>query len=326
MLCAGSLEIQEIAVSGLSKLLDELQEKKLRDCIFIFNLHARNLVFIENVSIRSKLLHGMFKEVDTTSEEMCKDRIKHCKNLHLSEVGENSHNGSYAWVFPAHYDGSKVIAKCYKETREELITKRAEPYLKHFDYECKLLSDVRHANIVHLIAYDDHSRCILLEPALTESLLTWLRNRRVSTLIPELKELLKIAEKIADALEFLERKKIIHLAMQARNVLLHDKCTVKLTGFQFCRTLEQINKTGVQESIEESHFKWMDPQALSFKSISPKTVSWSFGIFLYELLTSGCVPFNHPESHPDHGDFKRGPLTSVEARIFVSILLTKNVR
>ena len=323
LVCTGPLEIREMAVSGLAKLLDILQKKKLRDCIRIFNLHARNLVFIENVNIRSDLLRGMFKEVDTTSEEMCKDRIKHCKKLHLSEVCENGHNGSYAWVFPAHYDGSVVIAKCYKETRAELITKHADPHLKHFDYECKSLSNLRHSNVVHLIAYDDYSRCVLLEPALKESLLTWLRNRRVSTLIPELKELLKIAEKISDALEFLEREKIIHLAVQARNMLLHDKCTVKLTGFQFCRTLEQINKTGVRKAIENSHFKWMDPQALLFESISPKTVSWSFGIFLYELLTLGCVPFNHPESHPDHGDFKRGPLASAEARIFVSMLLIK---
>ena len=323
MLRAGPIELREIAVSGLSKFIDVLLENNLHDCIEIFNQHARNLVFVENVNIRSKLLDGMFEKVDTTSEEMCKERIKHCKNLRLNAIQETVHNGSYAWIFSADYDGREVIAKCYKETRAELVAKHADPHLKHFNYECKSLSNLRHSNVIQLIACDDHSRCILLEPASNESLLTWLRSRRVSTSIPELTELLKIAEKVADALDFLENKGIIHLAMQARNMLRHDNYTVKLTGFQFCRTMEQINKTGVRKAVEESHFKWMDPQALLFESVSPKTVLWSFGIFLYELLTLGCVPFNHPESNPDHGDFKRGPLTSVEARIFVSILLFK---
>ena len=319
MLRAGPIELPEIAVSGLSKLIDVLLENNLHDCIDIFNQHARNLVFVENMNIRSKLLDGMFEKVDTTSEEMCKERIKHCKNLRLNAIQETVHNGSYAWIFSADYDGREVIAKCYKETRADLIAKHADPHLKHFEYECKSLSDLRHSNVVHLIAYDEHSRCIVLEPASNESLLRWLRNRRVSTSIPGLTELLKIAEKITDALDYLENKGIIHLAMQARNMLRHDKYTVKLTGFQFCRTMEQINKTGVRKAVEESHFKWMDPQALLFESVSPRTVSWSFGIFLYELLTLGCVPFNHSKSPPDHGDFKRKCLTSVEARIFVSI-------
>ena len=319
LLPTGPIELRELAVSGLSEFIGVLQVKKLNDCIDVFNQHARNLVFVENINIRQKLLHGMFEKVDPTSEEMCKERLKHCKNLRLNAIQETVHNGSYAWIFSADYDGREVIAKCYKETRADLIAKHADPHPKHFDYECKSLSDLRHSNVIHLIAYDDHSRCILLESASNESLLRWLRNRRVSTSIPELTELLKIAGKVADALDFLENKGIIHLAMQSRNMLRHDKYTVKLTGFQFCRTMEQINKTGVKKAVLESHFKWMDPQALLFESVSPKTVSWSFGIFLYELLTLGCVPFNHPKSHPDHGDFKREPLTSVEARIFVSI-------
>jgi serine/threonine protein kinase len=313
--------MRDESIAGLSKLFDVLQKKKLHQCIGIFQQRARALVFIDNVDIRNVLLKGIFKELDTSSEEMCKLRIKFCKDLRLTGIPEKLHNGTHARIFSAHSNDSEVIVKCYKQTRKEFLSKDADPFLKHFDYERESLSRLKHPNVVTLIAYDEHARCLMLEPVSKGSLLTSLRNHRVSTSIPKLMELLSYAVEIADALEFLENEGIIHLAMQARNVLLHDNGTVKLTGFQFCRTWEQIDKTGVKTAIEKYHFKWMDPQALLFECILPKTVSWSFGVFLYELLTLGCVPFNHPESCPYHGDFKRGPLTSPEARIFVSMPL-----
>ena len=309
--------VQGVAIAELSELFHVLQQQNLVECIDIFHQHARKLVFIDNLQIRNRLLDGIYKKLDTTSEEMCKERIKLCKDLKLSAIREVRHNGSRAWFFSAHSNNSEVIVKCYKQTRLDLETKHSDPYPKHFDYEYGSLSRLKHPNVVELLDFDKQGKCLTLEPVSKGSLLTFLRYRRGSTLIPKLMDLLPMAFMIAEALEFLEKKKIIHLAMQAANVLLHDNGTVKLTGFQFCRTREQIEKTGVQKAIEKSHFKWMDPQALSYESISQETVSWSFGVFLYELLTLGCVPYNHLK---DHGDFKRGPLTSPQAQIFVSII------
>ena len=311
-------EIRETVIAGLSELFLVLQQKNLYECIDIFHQRARNLVFIDNLHIRNALLSGIYKNLDTTSEEMCKEKIKLCKNLNFSAVREMRHNGSHAWFFSAHSNNSEVIIKCYKQTRCELIAKHSDPHPHHFDYEYGALSRLNHPNVVKLLAFDKYGKCLMLEPVSKGSLLTILRNRRGSTLKSKLIDLLPMALMIAEALEFLEKEKIIHLAIQAANVLLHDNGTVKLTGFQFCRTLEQIEKTGVQKAIAKSQFKWMDPQALSYESISQKTVSWSFGVFLYELLTFGCVPYNHLKSCPEHGDFKREPLTSVQAQIFVS--------
>lgn len=306
------------AINGLLELFSEIQRAKLYDCIDIFHQHARILVFIDNVGIRSLLMDGIFKNLDTTAEEICKERIRHCADLELNAIRESIHNGSHSWIFSADFDGSQVIAKCYKQTRTELIQKHADTHPKYFDFECRSLNSLHHPNIVKLINYNERVKCMVLEFVPNGNLLTVLRNRRSDTLAPKLTELLSMAVQIAGALEFLEEKKIIHMAMQLRNVLLDENNVVKLTGFQFCRTLEEIEKDGVENAIVQNHFKWLDPQALLFESVSPKTVSWSFGIFLYELLTLGCVPFNHPESRPNHGDFKRGPLTSPEARIFVS--------
>ena len=269
--------------------------------------------------MRSFLLGGIFKDLDLSKGEMCKERLEQCKNLQLSAVQTLVHDGSYAWIFSAKFRHWQVIAKCYKQTRMELLNRHADPALKPFDYEHKSLSHLRHSNIVRLVAYDERAKCVLLEPVSHGSLLKFLRHRRTDTLAPKFTELLSMAIQVANALEYLEKNHMIHLAMQARNVLLHHGNIVKLSGFQFCRNLEHIEDAEIKQLVETRRFKWMDPQALLFESLSPRTVSWSFGVFLYELFTLGCVPFNHPEKSSNHGDFKRKSLTSPQARIFVSV-------
>ncbi|XP_028401092.1 dual specificity protein kinase zakA-like [Dendronephthya gigantea] len=310
-------EMPNRAIKGLLELFNEIEKRKLHDCINIFHQHARILVFIDNVGIRSLLMDGIYKELDTTAEEICKERIKHCTDLELNATRELVHNGSYSCIFFADCDSLQVVVKCYKQTQKELIEKHTDPHPKYFDFECRFLNNLSHPNIIKLIKKNERVKCVVLEFVPKGNLLTVLRNRRSDTLAPTLTELLFMAVQIAGAVKYLEEKNIIHLAMQLRNVLLHENNVVKLTGFQFCRTLQDIENYGVENAIEQKHFKWLDPQALLFKSIDLKTVSWSLGVLLYELLTLGCVPFNHPEPRPNHGDFKRGALTSPEARIFI---------
>ncbi|XP_028408783.1 tyrosine-protein kinase JAK3-like isoform X2 [Dendronephthya gigantea] len=305
------------AIDCLSSLYFVLQEKKLRVCIGLFRKRAQVLVFSQDMNIRSNLLEGIFKDLDTDTEEMCRERLELCKDLPLTAIGSRLHSGNHAWIFSAYSNSFEVIAKCYKEKRNELLEKNLGSQLSYCEYECKCLNQLRHTNIIRLIDFDERVKCVLLEPVSIGNLLNYLRNRRSDALGPTLTELLWIAVNIADALKYLEQKGIFHLAVQAGNVLLHERNIAKLTGFQFSRTKEQIKESGVRKAIEKRHFKWMDPQALRFESLHPKTVSWSFGVFLYELLTLGCVPYNNHGSCSERGDFERKPFTSLKARIFV---------
>ncbi|XP_028397503.1 uncharacterized protein LOC114521308 [Dendronephthya gigantea] len=305
------------AINGLCNLYSVLQKKKLNDCMGIFQQRARVLVFSQDMNTRSFLLEGVFKELVTDTEEMCKERLEFCKDLALSAIERRLHGGKHSWIFSAYANGFEVIVKCYRETRAELLNKRLGSRPSYCEYECKNLIELQHPNIIRLIDFDERVKCVLLEPVSIGNLLNYLRNRRSDALGPTLTELLWIAVNIADALKYLERMGILHLAVQAGNVLLHERNIAKLTGFQFSRTWEQIKESGVKKAVEKRHFKWMDPQALRFESLNRKTVSWSFGVFLYELLTLGCVPYNHHGSCSEHEDFKRKPFTSLEARIFV---------
>ena len=145
----------------------------------------------------------------------------------------------------------------------ELLNRHANPDLKPFDYEHKSLSHLRHPNIVRLVAYDERAKCVLLEPVSHGSLLKFLRHRRTDTLAPKFTELLSMAKQIASALEYLERNHMIHLAMQARNVLQHNGGMVKLSGFQFCRNLGHIKEAEIKSVVGNTPFQVDGPTSFS---------------------------------------------------------------
>jgi serine/threonine protein kinase len=308
------------ALDALVKFYELLERRKenVKECIEIFHKKVRVLLYINNVQIRRILLEKIFTTLEPSSEEMTKERLKQSKTLHLEKV-QVLHDGSYAFIFKADYKGCSVAAKCSKLSRKCLLKKYANT--AHFSYELQFLRSLRkknHPNIIQLMDDDHHLECLLLEYVAFGSLRRYLLYRRTDSLVPSFEELILIAEKIAGALDFLEVEGIIHLAMQARNVLIHDNGDVKLTGFQFCRTRKQIKENGVRSIVLKPHFKWMDPLALLYKSVVPRTVLWSFGVFLYELLTLGCEPYSCIERPRDLGNFDRKILASSEARVYVS--------
>ena len=291
----------------------------------IFYLKARLLLYINNFQIRRELLEKIFEstDLDTSSPEMTRERLKQSKTLNL-EVIRTRHNSSFAVIFMADYKGSLVAAKCTKLSKECLLSNYGDLNRTNFSYELEMLSSVRskrHPNIIQLIEFDKHLECLVLEYVSFGSLRRFLINHRLERKIEaSFKKLILIAEKIAGALHFLEKEGIIHLAVQARNVLIHNTYDVKLTGFQFCRRSEEINEiVELRNIVLKPHFKWMDPQALLYQSVVARTVIWSFGVFLYELLTYGCEPYSRIKRHNDIGEFERNVLDPSEARVYVSI-------
>ena len=321
----GDLNVCRKSLDALVEFYELLDRKKkvLKVCMEIFYKKARLLLFINNLQIRNKLLEKIFEStnLDTSSPEMTKERLKQSKTLNLKEI-RTHHESSYAVIFLASCNGSLVVAKGCKLSKKCLLKKYGVPNPTHFSYELEFLRSLkkkRHPNIIELIEFDKPLQCLVLEYTSFGSLRKFLLNRRSKVIQCSFTELMLIAAKIADALNFLQEEGIIHLAMQARNVLIHNTNDVKLTGFQFCRTPKQIKAAGLRSVVFKSHFKWMDPQALLYQSVHPATVIWSFGVFLYELLTYGCEPYSRIKRHSDIGKFERSALDSSEARVYVSL-------
>ncbi len=310
-------------------LLMRRKKKIGKDCIEIFYQKARLLLYVDILSIRSVLVENIFEDLEISSEVMTKERFKQSETLNV-EIMKSLHAGSYAFIFWAIYEGRSVALKCYKLSKQCLqVANSMKP--TQFSYELQFLHILRkkkHPNIIELIDYDYPLQCLVLEYVSYGSLQNYLSiqcRSRLNCNDLTFGELIIIAVRIAGALDVLENEGIIHLSLRAKNILISENANVKLSGFQFCRTMSQIEENGVANVVLKSDFKWMDPQALSFKSIHPRTVTWSFGVLLHELLTLGCEPYTNFTRHLDHGESERETYSSSETQIHVSQIYIYNL-
>ncbi|CAJ0921995.1 unnamed protein product, partial [Mesorhabditis belari] len=147
-----------------------------------------------------------------------------------------------------------------------------------------------HPHILSLIACSTNPIFPLILTGICEfgDLLNLLRKINEQNSNITFEDLVPIAWQICDALVFLSEKKIIHRDVAARNVLLTQNKTAKLSDFGLCR----VNKEQIYRSRGGKFpIKWMAPEAIEFCLFSSKSDVWSFGIVLYEMYSFGKTPF-----------------------------------
>nr|XP_006112594.1 tyrosine-protein kinase STYK1 [Pelodiscus sinensis] len=106
------------------------------------------------------------------------------------------------------------------------------------------------------------------------------------------RQVYKIGQQVAAALDFLQQKKLLHGDVAARNVLIQSDFTAKLCGLGLAYEIHTYG-TSVTKTVP---LKWQAPERLRMKPHSIKGDIWSFGILLYEMITLGAPPF--PEVPP----------------------------
>nr|DBA15157.1 TPA: hypothetical protein GDO54_004405 [Pyxicephalus adspersus] len=93
--------------------------------------------------------------------------------------------------------------------------------------------------------------------------------------------------------EFLHDRNLMHGDVAARNVLIQNNFTTKLTGLEGAC---EMHLRGSFPMRRPTPLKWMAPERLLHLSATSKSDVWSFGILLYEMVTLGAPPF--PEVPP----------------------------
>ncbi|KAK8541019.1 hypothetical protein V6N13_026484 [Hibiscus sabdariffa] len=213
-------------------------------------------------------------------------------------VGEGGFGCVYKGVIKCPDDSSQKIEVAVKQ-----LGKRGLQGHKEWVTEVNLLGVVEHPNLVKLVGYcaeDDErgiQRLLIYEYMPNGSVENLLSEQSETTLSWAMR--LKIAQDAARGLAYLHEGmnfQIIFRDFKSSNILLDDQWRAKLSDFGLARLGPSEGLTHVSTAVVGT-MGYAAPEYVQTGRLTCKIDVWSYGVFLYELIT-GRRPFdkNLPKS------------------------------
>ena len=150
--------------------------------------------------------------------------------------------------------------------------------------EVSLIKQLKHPNLVELYAVSTKEEPIYIVTELAKhgSLLEYLRGDGLAL---KLSQQVDMMTQVATGMTYLEERGFMHCNLAARNVIVFDNLFCKVTDYAFGQFVFY------QTQSEDFSVKWTAPEAFLHHRFSIKSDVWSFGIFLYEVITYGGFPY-----------------------------------
>jgi serine/threonine protein kinase len=155
-----------------------------------------------------------------------------------------------------------------------------------FRHELTLISLLRHQNLVACYGgFVNESMAMLVTEMMDCTLYEFIHSKRPI----DFSYKVRLAQDIAEGMEFLHARGLIHRDLKSVNVLLHVndfEISAKVCDFGLSRALDTAHKmTGNVGTVA-----WIAPEVFQNKKYGEKCDVYSFGVILYELLTHS-IPF-----------------------------------
>ncbi|KAK2634050.1 hypothetical protein Ddye_028842 [Dipteronia dyeriana] len=229
-------------------------------------------------------------------------------------IGEGGFGGVFRGVIRSTEDSHKKIDIAVKQ-----LSRRGLQGHKEWVTEVNVLGIVEHPNLVKLVGYcaeDDErgiQRLLIYEYMPNRSVLDHM-STRIQTTLPWATRM-KIAQDAARGLAYLHEGmefQIIFRDFKSSNILLDDEWNAKLSDFGLARLGPSDGLSHVSTAVVGT-IGYAAPEYIQTGRLTSKSDVWSYGIFLYELITGRRpVDRNRPKNEQKLLDWVRAHLTDVK--------------
>lgn len=208
-------------------------------------------------------------------------------NIQAEEIliGPRIGSGSFGTVYKAHWHGPVAV--------KTLNVKTPSPaQLQAFKNEVAMLKKTRHCNILLFMGCVSKPSLAIVTQWCEGS--TLYKHIHVNETKFKLNTLIDIGRQVAQGMDYLHAKNIIHRDLKSNNIFLQENLSVKIGDFGLATA--KARWSGEKQANQPTgSILWMAPEVIRMEEQSPYSFQsdvYAFGIVMYELLGEQ-LPYCH---------------------------------